>query len=221
MALPVYIHTLTVGETTVSPAVPLNCGTEGDDKAARLLLQLENPEGDFAYRLEVVTGGGAYDITEKLELEDGALTFDIPSAWTAAGIAAVRLIRCIEQEDGTETARQYYPPFFLRFAFREEGTQMGDPQLNWQKMLSRAEVVLNEASAKAEQAAQDADRAESVVNLAVESARQAEQFSAEAASNADAAKSAAQEAAEAANGAIEYCQAIVGVTDEIKAIVGV
>ena len=107
MSLPVYEHTLTVSETTVTPQGPLTCGVSGDERAARLRFCLETADAAaYEYRLETIGGDGAYDLTDRLTPANGELVFDIPSPWTAAGLAAVRLVRSTVA-DGTETARQY------------------------------------------------------------------------------------------------------------------
>lgn len=152
MSLPIYVHALTVTETEITPQGPLACGTEGDENAARLRLRLELEEPTaYTYRLEVVTGDGSYDLTDRLPISDGALTFDVPTAWTAAGLAAVRLVRATEA-DGTELARQYYPPVLLQFAYRDEGAAPLSAPLRWQELIARAEAVLEHASHLADSA---------------------------------------------------------------------
>ncbi len=205
MALPVYIHTLTVGETTISPTGPLDCGTAGDEHAARLCLRPETPDTDVLYRLEVVTGDGGYDITEPLTLEDGALTLDLPAAWSAAGVAAVRLIRFTEQ-DGKETARQYYPPFFLRFAYRDEGVGAAHAPYCWQQLLTRSESLLAAMSHTCATAEEHAAAAKAAAE--------------QAAYNADAALR-AEAAAEQAEAVAAYCEALIGLADSLGELAGV
>lgn len=148
MALPIYEHRVTVTEETVSPRGPLMCGTAGDACAARLRFEFASAfadAADYSYRLEIVTGSGAYDITDRLTLADNEIVFDIPAAWTAAGLAAVRLVQFAEQ-DGTETARRYFPPVALQFAYRDEGSGAVTAALQWQEYLTRAEALLDELS---------------------------------------------------------------------------
>ena len=176
MGLPIYEHILTVGDATVTPQGPLSCGTAGDEHAARLRFRLEAADAaDYEYRLEAVSGDGAYDLTDRLPLTDGELSFDIPSPWTAAGVAAVRLVR-YRIADGEQTARQYYPPVLLQFAYRDEGVQPMTAPLQWQELITRAEAVLNEAAATAAHAsttAEAAQRSLSQAQTAAEDARAA------------------------------------------------
>ena len=227
MSLPVYEHTLTVSETTVTPQGPLTCGVSGDERAARLRFCLETADAAaYEYRLETIGGDGAYDLTDRLTPANGELVFDIPSPWTAAGLAAVRLVRSTVA-DGTETARQYYPPVLLQFAYRDEGAQPMTASPCLQELLARAESVLNKAAETAADAAARADAAQIA-------AAQAEGFSVQAASEANEARLAAQQAAfngEAAEraeaaalqaeNAVAYCESLVGITAAIKATLGV
>ena len=148
MALPIYEHRVTVTEDTVSPRGPLACGTAGDACAARLhfcFASAFTDAADYSYRLEIVTGSGAYDITDRLSVEDNEIVYDIPAAWTAAGLAAVRLIQFAER-NGTETARRYFPPVALQFAYRDEGSGAVTAAPQWQEYLTRAEALLDELS---------------------------------------------------------------------------
>ncbi len=147
MAFPIYEHRLTVTKETVSPNGPLLCGTAGDACATRLRFGFAATDAaDYDYRLEIVTGGGAYDITDRLPVEDDEIVYDIPAAWTAAGEASVRLVQFAEQ-DGTEVARHYFPPVTLQFAYRDEGNGTQVAALQWQDHLTRAEAMLDELSA--------------------------------------------------------------------------
>lgn len=153
MAFPKTVLSFTVGTADVTPQGPLAAGTAGDDAATCLVFHLEAPVGDSIYRLEIVRGDGVYDMTEPLTpADDAVIRFDIPAAWTAAGTAAVRLVE-LTAEDGREVRRHYYPPVLLTFAYRDEGIP-GDAPLCWQTMLTRAEAMLEAASAHAHDAAQ-------------------------------------------------------------------
>lgn len=204
MGLPVYEHTLTVSDTTVTPQGPFDCGTAGDESAARLRFCFEAADAaDYEYRLEAVAGDGAYDITDRLPLTDGVLSFDIPSPWTAAGVAAVRLVR-YRRADGVLQARQYYPPILLQFAYRDEGTLPITAPLQWQELITRAEAVLNEAAEAAEIASMTAEEAQRSL-AAVKAA-------------GTAAVEDAREAAVHAEGAAADC---AEVRDEVEALSGI
>lgn len=165
MALPIYEHRVTVTEDTVSPRGPLACGTDGDERAARLhfcFAAAFTDATEYSYRLEIVTGSGAYDITERLTIADNEIVYDIPAAWTAAGLAAVRLIQFAEQ-DGIETARRHFPPVALQFAYRDEGSGAVTAALRWQEYLTRAEAMLDEFGTAGDTAQQAARAAEACV----------------------------------------------------------
>lgn len=152
MSLPIFRHYLTVSDTEVLPSGPLDCGTAGDHNAAELIFEPLDPQS--SYRVEIMTAGGAYDLTELLTPTNGEIAVSVPCAWTTAGVATVRLVE-VEERDGEETARRYFPPVTLRFGYREEGGQE-TALLCWQQLVTRAEAVLLEVSdrtAAAERAA--------------------------------------------------------------------
>ncbi len=221
MSFPAYIHQLTVTDTAVTPTGPLACGTAGDECATRLNFYFESPSLDSVYRLEVVCGDGSYDITDTLPLgEDGPVVdFYIPAAWTAAGVAAMRLVE-YAVTDGVETARRYFPPVLLQFAYRDEGVQPTEAPLQWQQLLTRAEAVLGEAGETAAAAAVSAAQAEDLAVAAASEANGAKLAAEQAATNANAAARAEAAALQAEN-AVAYCESLVGITAEIKTTLGV
>lgn len=216
MALTIYKHRITVQENTVSPQGPLDCGTAGDDGAAQLIFA--PLDAAYAYRLEIVTGDGAYDITKSLTVQDSAVTQDIPAAWTAAGTAAMRLVQ-LEVQDGIECARRYYPPVLLQFAYRDEGCGGVTAAPLWQTMLTRAEAVLDEMSALAG----EAEGAITAAKAAAGDAADAKQAALSAAASADAAAPYAQSAADAAEeaeGSAADCAAVLAAVQELSGIAG-
>lgn len=200
MAFPQTVLQLTVADGTVTPQGPLAAGTAGDDAATRLNFYFETSTPGSVYRLEIVRGDGVYDLTAPLMLtpDSPELNFDIPATWTAAGTAAVRLVE-LTVENGEETQRRYYPPILLTFAYRDEGVPMNDAPLLWQSLLARAEATLNTAQAAATAATADAAAARAAAE--------------QAAMNGN--------AAERAEAAAAYCESLVGLTDAIKATLGV
>lgn len=191
MTLPVYEHHLTVGEAAVTPRGPLFCGTAGDKHAAKLIF---SPlEAGYHYRLEIVNGAGEYDITERLTVANGEASVTVPAAWTAAGTAAVRLLQ-FEEQDGTESARCYYPPVLLSFAYRDEGGAPAVAEPLWQEQVTRAEALLDEltvTAADAQRAIEAAEQSMNAAKQAVSAATLAAELAAEAIEKADAPKPAA------------------------------
>lgn len=166
MAFPAYTHQLTVTDVDVTPKGPFDCGVSGDKRATRLSFYFEHLPIDSIYRLEIVCGDGSYDLTDRLTMEDPPeIVFDIPTAWTAAGVAAVRLVEYVE-ENGEETARRYYPPFFLQFAYRDEGTGSAEAKPILQELITRAEREFENAAEAAKSAEESAIRAEKAAETA-------------------------------------------------------
>lgn len=178
MNFPVYQYLFTVSDKHVLPAGPMDCGTAGDHNATRLTFTPLDPTAQ--YRVEIVTAGGVYDVTETLTPIDGEVSVDVPQAWTTAGIATVRLVE-VATKDGEEVARRYFAPVTLRFAYREEGVTSETTVLCWQALLTRAEAVLTDVSARmataeaaAVSAASDASSAASAAEAAAPHALAAE-----------------------------------------------
>ena len=88
-----------VSKDTAAPSgderSPLRAGVYGDKGQATVTFNLSEdvPIGDgYRYRVEIVDGAGGYDVTELMTSEDGMVVVDIPTAWTAPGVAALRLV---------------------------------------------------------------------------------------------------------------------------------
>lgn len=151
-----YEHRITVQDGTLTPQGPLPCGTAGDHAAARLIFA--PLDAAFAYRAEIVTGADTYDITDRLGVTDGELTLPIPSAWTEAGTAALRLVQ-LEIVDGEEVARCYYPPISLTFDYRDEGHGAAVAAPLWQELLTQSEATLAQLRSEADEASMRAETA--------------------------------------------------------------
>ena len=203
---------LTVQDTAITPRGPLPCGTEGDDKVAQLTFA-GLAEG-YTYRLELVTGAGQYDITAPLAVADGTATWDIPTAWTAAGTAALRLIR-LEINGGNEVSRFYYPPVLLRFDYRDEGSGGVTAAPLWQEYLTRAEQAMDEQAELTLRAEAAATMARPFSQAAAESASEANHHAETAAQHADRAEAAAAQCGETLAAVEELC----GITASVIKVV--
>ena len=125
----------------VTPVTPQAAGHTGDHKAA--LVRFTVPFEGYRYRLEIADGGGGYDITDLLEADDGVVSYEIPSAWTAAGVATLRLIAVEQDEAKAEIVRFHSAPAYLRFEDREEGEPLGESlRPAWQETLDEAHFFL-------------------------------------------------------------------------------
>ena len=165
MAEPIYKIDFTVKRAnppeppTVTPTDVQPAGYYGDDKVALVTFALSEVVDGHRYRIEIVDGNGAYDITELLDAVDRVVSYTIPAAWTAAGTATLQLVEIEIGEDGTETAVMYYPPARSLFEARDNGPSGVDMQARWQELMSAAEL----ASAQAREAAQRVVAAQHII----------------------------------------------------------
>lgn len=128
----------------VTPVSPCDAGYTGDHLSAELHFAVG--QTDYRYRLEIVDGSGGYDITEPLTPNgDGRVVYRVPSHWTAAGTATVRLIEYGEDERVT-----HFAPVSLFFADREEGEATEYHRPRFEVLLTTAETAVERANAAAE-----------------------------------------------------------------------
>ena len=142
-------HTIdfTVTADAVIPDTPQFAGHSGDDHA--VLLRFAVPFEDCRYRLEIVDGCGEYDTTALLDVVDGTVSCEVPSAWTAAGVATVRLVAVADAEDGTGTVRFHFPPAYLAFNDCEDGAPLLEHlRPAWQEALDEAQLFLKAVEQK-------------------------------------------------------------------------
>lgn len=146
MATPLYdIHfTADRAAPSVLPRKPQPAGTYGDDGFAQVTFTLVNADeaAGHSFRIEIVDGGGAYDLTELLTAADNAITYGVPTSWTTAGIATLRLVEVVIDGDGVQTDVLHYPPVYLSFADRDDGDPMGEMLPAWQGVMTKAEHLL-------------------------------------------------------------------------------
>lgn len=244
MTLPIYQYTLQVEKNEVTPHGPLPCGTDGDHLAARLIFaftaSVMHPDA-YRYRLEIVCGNGAYDLTEPQEVEAGEVGWDIPASWTAAGLASVRLVQLEVAADGTETRCRHFPPVLLQFDHRPQGNGTPDVTPRWQALLTRSEQLLNEMSAAHSElvaASRTATAAATAAQVAGEAAEQAATDAAVSAAHsaenaasavnqvepfalrAEEAAASADEDAEACDALLLRCEELCGTAEDIAALAG-
>jgi hypothetical protein len=187
MANPIYNIEFTVGRTPpkVSPTAPQEAGFFGDDGFAAVLFHLQPSDivTGHRYRIEVEDANGAYDITELLDAdENGIVYYLIPSAWTAAGVASLRLVE-VEMVGDVEKHVLHYPPARLSFKARENNASMPKMLPRWQTTMLAAEAAGGRAEAAADEADQAAANALDVAAQA-NSAKDAALAAAEVAMNA-------------------------------------
>lgn len=163
--------TLSRAAHTATPAEPQAAGVWGDHRAATVRFLLTDPPAHRLYRVEVCDGGGGYDITDLLTPQDNAVTCTIPSHWTAAGIATLRLVE-VTVQDGEETGVYHYPPVRVQFEARQDGVAaVATP--TWQAVMTAAQLASAAATEAAERATVTANSAYYDASVATQKAQQA------------------------------------------------
>ena len=134
----IYTIDFTVSRDGITPAEPQTAGVTGDHRAA--VLRFAVPYEGYRYRIEITDGGGGYDTTDLLSAENGTVTYAIPVAWTAPGLASLRLVGVDTDENGEELVRFHSAPAFVWFEDRESGEPLGDDARPvWQDTLDAAQ----------------------------------------------------------------------------------
>ncbi len=141
MADPIYKINFTVNRAvpSVTPTDAQSAGYYGDDNFALVTFTMDSVVTGHRYRIEIVDGNGAYDISELLDAKNKVVSYTIPRKWTAAGTATLHLVELEIGNDGAEKAVAHYPPVRLLFEARDESVPMGDPLPTWQAVMTRAE----------------------------------------------------------------------------------
>lgn len=144
-----YTIDFTVTAEGVTPSTPQAAGYTGDHKAA--VVRFRVPFEGCRYRLEIVDGCGGYDTTALLDADAGVVSYEIPSAWTAAGVATLRLVAVEQDGDDTEIVRFHAAPAYVRFEDREDGEPLGETvRPAWQEALDEAQFLLKTVEQKLE-----------------------------------------------------------------------
>lgn len=152
-----YTIDFTVTAGAVTPDTPQFAGHTGDHRAA--VVRFSVPFKGYRYRLELTDGSGGYDITDLLDATGGIVSYDVPSTWTAAGVATLRLVAIEQGEDGTETVRFHSAPAYLRFEDRDEGEPTGQTaRPAWQETLDEAQFFLETVERKLENGELNGDK---------------------------------------------------------------
>ncbi len=109
---------------SVSPKTPQYAGVQGEHNACRVVFDVTAwADEPFLYRGEFVGGDGTGGTTAVLAVEEGHVSFCLPSAWTGGGGRAVaRLVASVTVE-GEETKTVYAVDVPLFFAAKQECTQ--------------------------------------------------------------------------------------------------
>ena len=195
----------TIGDDMkITPTAVKEGGVQGEHNAAQVIFHLpEALETGYQLFLEAVDGSGGYDRTPALTVSAGAVTQDIPRAWTnAGGVLLLRLSAVAADADGTVTQTIYTFDARLRLHSREAAQPGAKALLEKQleEQLAKTEAAVARANAEtaaasASAAASSAGAASSSANAAASSASAAASSKAAAASYASAAEASAGNAA--------------------------
>ena len=225
----------TVTRDGVTPTEPQRAGVYGDEGQATVVFTVASDlrlDG-YRYRVEVVDGAGGYDVTELMEADSGKITIEIPSAWTSAGVASLRLVAVEVGEDGEEARRFHSRPALIFFDDREDGEFVRPAaEAVWQSFLEKSTVFVEEANKLAKDAEEAARSASESADTAAEKAAEVVgQYADSAANNAIHAEECAKTAkvySDSAAASAERCNEVlleiadlVGITESIKRVVGV
>ncbi len=202
MAEPIYNINFDVTRATASVTQTLVqfAGHYGDDKFARVTFTLDSTVPEHKYRIEIVDGNGAYDVTELLDAQDNAVSYTIPAEWTAAGTATLQLVELEISDDGKATAVAHFKPARIYFEESNQSGVSGEMQMKWQELFTAAEST----TAQAKQAAQRIVSAQHIIE-------NGEKIAGGANETANQAMTKALEALDEANDAYERAYSVRGV----------
>lgn len=179
----------------ISPKARQHAGVQGDNNATEVVFELPPLlQSGYVLYLEFIGTYGAYDKTEELEVQGGAVRFPLPKAWTQEGGDATIRLAAVQEREGAEVSGYTFAgrvcfedrPAFGRVKSLLAGTI--------HKLLELAQGSAEVAQEQAAAAADDAARAEA----ASVSAKMDSQAAAASAGEAAAAEAAAETSSRAA-----------------------
>ena len=190
------------------PGSPQFAGVQGEHNATRVSFLLDTVlQTGYVYRIEYVDGRGNWDTTDLLTISDGAIAYDLPSAWTRnGGEAEIHLVASALDSEGKET-QTYFSLAGKLYYEDKSADETGETKAGLTELIQDTHEAIDEAN----QATDNANEAADAANEAAGSVNEALSNAAEAIDGAnaarDAANLAAQEAKEAAATAEEEAEA--------------
>ena len=190
------------------PGSPQFAGVQGEHNATRVSFLLDTVlQTGYVYRIEYVDGRGNWDTTDLLTISDGAIAYDLPSAWTRnGGEAEIHLVASALDSEGKET-QTYFSLAGKLYYEDKSADETGETKAGLTELIQDTHEAIDEAN----QATDNANEAADAANEAAGSVNEALSNVAEAIDGAnaarDAANLAAQEAKEAAATAEEEAEA--------------
>lgn len=203
------------------PGSPQFAGVQGEHNATRVSFLLDTVlQTGYVYRIEYVDGRGNWDTTDLLTISDGAIAYDLPSAWTRnGGEAEIHLVASALDSEGKET-QTYFSLAGKLYYEDKSADETGETKAGLTELIQDTHEAIDEAN----QATDNANEAADAANEAAGSVNEALSNTAEAIDGAnaarDAANLAAREAKEAAATAEEEAEAAHQITLTAQAAAG-
>lgn len=203
------------------PGSPQFAGVQGEHNATRVSFLLDTVlQTGYVYRIEYVDGRGNWDTTDLLTISDGAIAYDLSSAWTRnGGEAEIHLVASALDSEGKET-QTYFSLAGKLYYEDKSADETGETKAGLTELIQDTHEAIDEAN----QATDNANEAADAANEAAGSVNEALSNTAEAIDGAnaarDAANLAAQEAKEAAATAEEEAEAAHQITLAAQAAAG-
>ena len=203
------------------PGSPQFAGVQGEHNATRVSFLLDTVlQTGYVYRIEYVDGRGNWDTTDLLTISDGAIAYDLPSAWTRnGGEAEIHLVASALDSEGKET-QTYFSLAGKLYYEDKSADETGETKAGLTELIQDTHEAIDEAN----QATDNANEAADAANEAAGSVNEALSNTAEAIDGAnaarDAANLAAQEAEAAAATAEEEAEAAQQITLAAQAAAG-
>ena len=197
------------------PGSPQFAGVQGEHNATRVSFLLDTVlQTGYVYRR------GNWDTTDLLTISDGAIAYDLPSAWTRnGGEAEIHLVASALDSEGKET-QTYFSLAGKLYYEDKSADETGETKAGLTELIQDTHEAIDEAN----QATDNANEAADAANEAAGSVNEALSNTAEAIDGAnaarDAANLAAQEAKEAAATAEEEAEAAHQITLAAQAAAG-
>ena len=181
------------------PGSPQFAGVQGEHNATRVSFLLDTVlQTGYVYRIEYVDGRGNWDTTDLLTISDGAIAYDLPSAWTRnGGEAEIHLVASALDSEGKET-QTYFSLAGKLYYEDKSADETGETKAGLTELIQDTHEAIDEANQATDNANEAAERANNATGALNQALSDVEEAIDGANAARDAANLAAQEAKEAA-----------------------
>ena len=203
------------------PGSPQFAGVQGEHNATRVSFLLDTVlQTGYVYRIEYVDGRGNWDTTDLLTISDGAIAYDLPSAWTRnGGEAEIHLVASALDSEGKET-QTYFSLAGKLYYEDKSADETGETKAGLTELIQDTHEAIDEANQATDNANEAAERANNATGALNQALSDVEEAIDGANAARDAANLAAQEAKEAAATAEEEAEAAHQITLAAQAAAG-